>query len=245
MSNLPYEGLIVRFDVFKFSNGIEDFDNKEEIFKSRIDDFLKEKDETIKEEYKICVFHRRDNEGWDFNFIAENYFEEKNKYAYTMTVPATERVETYIRFMNEDEEKGRNLRERYLFRKIYQAAIDIRYTEEEKRKIFDMFVENALKQEDINLKALDLFCAYKIAKFNGYDLSDVPIVRLDKTYDLMEDISEFPKEMLEMVKEANYKHYEEMLAHMEKSKPDKDALEIFNIKISKFYEDRDCFKMKG
>lgn len=51
-----------------------------------------------------------------------------------MTTPAIERVKTYINYMNEDEKNGCNIRERYLFRKIYQAAIDIRYTEEEKSK---------------------------------------------------------------------------------------------------------------
>lgn len=245
MSNLPYEGLIIRFDVFEFSNGIENVDNKEEVFKNRMDDFLKKEDALETEEYKICVLRSRCGEVFEFNHLAEEFFTERNKLAYIMTTPAIERVKTYISFMNEDEKNGCNIRERYLFRKIYQAAIDIRYTDDEKRKIFDMFVANALSQEEIKLKALDLFVAYKIAKFNGYELSDVPIVKLDKTYDLLGEIREFPSDLIEQVKQENIRHYERMLSFMEGSKPDKEALDIFNIRISKFNEDRDFFKMKG
>lgn len=244
MSNLPYEGLIIRFDVSEFSNGIENVDNKEEVFINRMDEFLKKEDELETEEYKICVLHQICGED-KFNYIAEEFFREKNKLAYTMIAPAIERVKTYIRFMNEDEKKGCNLRERYLFRKIYQAAIDIRYTEDEKREIFDLSVANALSQEDIKLKALDLFVAYKIAKFNGYELSDVPIVRLDETYDLLGEIRPFPDELLKLIKSESTRHYEDILNHMEENKPDEEALDIFNIRIYKFGEERDCFKMKG
>ena len=59
-----------------------------------------------------------------FNNLAEEYFKEKGKYEYTMKIPVAERADTYIRFMNEDEEKGLGLRERYLFHKICQTAID-------------------------------------------------------------------------------------------------------------------------
>ena len=245
MSNLPYEGLLVRFDVFEFSKDLENNKNRETIFRERMDGFLKEKDESVKEDYRVCVLYSPNIKGYDFNLSAEAFFKKKDQYGYTMLTTAYDRIDTYIRFMNEDEEKGSGIRERYLFHKIYQAAIDIRYTEEEKRYIYERLVENALKQEDIRTSALDLLCAYKIAKFNGYDLSEVPIIRLDETYALTEKFSELPEGFLAMVKEKDRDRYERLLVQAEGFKPDEEALEKFNILIRKFYEDRDVFKMKG
>ncbi|SCW35543.1 hypothetical protein SAMN02910456_00696 [Ruminococcaceae bacterium YRB3002] len=245
MSNLPYEGLLVRFDVQEHSKGLENDVNREAVFRERMEDFLKAADESAKDDYRVCVLNHPGAEGRDFDVLAEAFFKEKGRYGYTMLTTAYDRVETYIRFMNEDEATGRSIRVRYLFHKIYQAAIDIRYTEEEKKYIFERLIENALAQEDIRIRALDLLCAYKIAKFNGYDLSEVPVIRLEETYDLIGETQELPESFLEMLKEKDRSQYEKVLAEWEHFQPDEEALKIFNIRVHKFCEDRDFFKMKG
>lgn len=126
-----------------------------------------------------------------------------------------ERTETYFRNMNLHD-RDYPMQIRFLW-KAYQTGISPMYTVEERREILRGFIENAKSKEDLNAKAIDLAFAYKIARYNGFDVKIDPI-------DLPEPliIRPFPQELSEEIKDGlrGAGQYEKIMRKMDHMSPD-------------------------
>ncbi len=155
--------------------------------------------------------------------IAENKVSHYN-------ISCEERFNQYLRFMNEDVEKGYDLRCRYLY-KIYQVGISPLYTKDERKDVIDRLLKNAFEQTDENNRALDLICAYKIVQYNKFDI-DVPNFRVSETLWLKDTgrNSEFPKSILEKMSEERRKKTLSFIAHLG---PNEEILNLYNVAIQR------------
>ncbi|MBR4581326.1 MAG: hypothetical protein IKO32_08840 [Lachnospiraceae bacterium] len=155
--------------------------------------------------------------------IAENKVSHYN-------ISCEERFNQYLRFMNEDVEKGYNLRCRYLY-KIYQVGISSLYTKDERKDVVNRLLKNASEQTDENNRALDLICAYKMVQYNKFDI-DVPHFRVSETLwtDTTAPKKEFPESILKMMSEERRR---KTLACIENYGPNEEILDLYNVAIQR------------
>lgn len=139
-----------------------------------------------------------------------------------------ERTETYFRNMNLHD-RDYPMQIRFLW-KAYQTGISPMYTVEERREILRGFIEDAKSKEDLNAKAIDLAFAYKIARYNGFDVKIDPI-------DLPEPliIRPFPQELPEEIKDGlrGAGQYEKIMRKMDRMSPDEEVYRMFHVTIPK------------
>lgn len=155
--------------------------------------------------------------------IAENKVSHYN-------ISCEERFNQYLRFMNEDVEKGYNLRCRYLY-KIYQVGVSSLYTKDERKDVVNRLLKNASEQTDENNRALDLICAYKMVQYNKFDI-DVPHFRVSETLwtDTTAPKKEFPESILKMMSEERRR---KTLACIENYGPNEEILDLYNVAIQR------------
>ncbi len=117
---------------------------------------------------------------------------------------------------------------------IYKYTLGHQYPDQEIMSIMQRILDDASKLDDESLKAIDYAFAYKIAEYNGYDLSKVPVVSASKTMDLY--TSAKYEEMVELSNKypEGSKMRDMILKESEGLEPDKKLLELYNVLIERY-----------
>ena len=144
-----------------------------------------------------------------------------------MYINYKERTEAYFKNMNKYE-NDINIHIRFLD-KIFKAATDLEYSLENKIYILKKLLEISNNELNIDYKILNLCYCYKLNNILNAKLN-IPIVKSDN--EIIADICydrNLPKEVLSILENNNSL----TLKLAETRLPDKECLNLYNVKISK------------